>query len=67
MRKKLEKVTYCKAGEDVRSCAHTDADHAADAAETPAVTEGPGRPPLLMHIHLLLVGERVEAGGTYFS
>lgn len=32
--------TYCKAGEDVCSCSHTDANHAVDPAEKPPVTEG---------------------------
>lgn len=57
-------MTYCKAGEDVGSCPHPDADHAANAAERHqrAVTEEPGTDPLLMHIDLLLMGERVEMG-----
>lgn len=32
--------TYCKAGEDVCSCAHADADHAVDPAEKWLVTAG---------------------------
>ena len=43
-------MTHCKAGKDVCSCPHADADHAADAAETPAVTQEPGRGPGFMHI-----------------
>lgn len=54
-----QEVTYCKAGEDVRSCSHANADHAVDAAEKPAVTEAPGRNRLFLHIiiDLLLMGE----------
>lgn len=32
--------TYCKAGEGIGSCSHTNADHAVDPAEKPPVTEG---------------------------
>lgn len=32
--------THCKAGEDVRSCSHTNADHTVDPAEKPLVTVG---------------------------
>lgn len=53
------KVTYCKAGEDVRSCPHTDADHAADAVETPAVRRTRNRP----SIHALWSPVDGGAGG----
>ncbi len=32
--------THCKAGEDVRSCSHADADHTVDPAEKALVTVG---------------------------
>lgn len=42
--------THCKAGEDVCSCSHANADHAVDPAEEPMVTEGLERNSQFMHV-----------------